>query len=69
MRQPTALEQQQYQRLSELLGIARQRYLAAGGDPRHPPSGLNGDDYLSDVERQEVFALGHQVLGTCTVKD
>lgn len=69
MRQPTALEQQQHQRLSELLGIARQGYLAAGGDPRHPPSGLNGEDYLLDEERQEVFALGRQILGTYAVED
>lgn len=63
MRQPTALEQQQYQRLGELLDLARQRYLEAGGDPRHSVGDLKGQNHLSDEERQELFRLGRQAFG------
>jgi hypothetical protein len=34
------------------MAIARQRFLDAGGEPRHPPSGLKGDDCMTDAERQ-----------------
>jgi hypothetical protein len=63
MREPTELEKQQYKRLTELLSLARQRYLDSGGDPRHPPSGQNGDDYLTDEERQEAIMLGRKIFG------
>lgn len=63
MREPTELEKQQYKRLTELLSLAQQRYIEAGGDPRHPPSGQNGDDYLTDEERQEAIMLGRQIFG------
>ncbi|MBD0346324.1 MAG: hypothetical protein ICV63_16180 [Coleofasciculus sp. Co-bin14] len=63
MREATELEKQQYQRLRELLSLAQQRYLDAGGDPRHPPSGQNGDDYLTDEERQEAIMLGRAISG------
>jgi hypothetical protein len=34
------------------MAIARQRFLEPGGDPRQPASGLKGDDYMTDEERQ-----------------
>src|SRR4028119_380005 len=68
MREPTELEKQQYARLGEILALGRQRYLDAGGNPRRCPSGLNGDDYLTDEERQEALMLGRKVFGVY-VKD
>jgi hypothetical protein len=62
MREPTELEKQQYARLGEILALGRQRYLDAGGNPRRCPSGLNGDDYLTDEERQEALMLGRKVF-------
>ena len=69
MREPTELEQKQYLRLQEITAIARQRYLAAGGDPKRCPSGLKGDDYLTDEERQEVRELERQIFGVRIVGD
>jgi hypothetical protein len=41
---------QQYQRLKELFGLSRQRYLEDGGDPHHPAS---ANVYLTPEEQQE----------------
>ncbi|MBD1839004.1 hypothetical protein H6F78_23055 [Coleofasciculus sp. FACHB-64] len=66
MTKPTEIEKQQYARIKELFALSRQRYLDAGGDPRKRPSGLKGDDYLTDEERQELFAIargGVKIIG------
>jgi hypothetical protein len=57
------LKKQQYQRLTEILDIARQRYLDDGGDPNRSSGSLHGDDYLTDEEKQEIRHLGDQVFG------
>lgn len=62
MTKPDRVKQQQASRMLELLAIARQRYLEAGGDPRRTPSGREGDDYMTDRERQEALELGRQVF-------
>lgn len=69
MREPTELEKKQYERLQELTAIARQRYLDAGGDPRRCPSGRNGDDYMTDEERQESIELTRQIFGVRIIGD
>lgn len=63
MREPTEQEKQQDARLMEILTTARQRYLAAGGDPQRPPSGREGDDYLTVAERQEALVLMRKLAG------
>ncbi len=62
MTQSNSLKQQQAQRMLELFAIARQRYLDAGGDPQTTPSGRQGDDYMSEEERQQALALGRQIF-------
>jgi hypothetical protein len=62
MKRLTEQVNQQYARLHEILLMGRQRYLAAGGDPRSCPSGRNGDDYLTAEERQEALELGRKVF-------
>lgn len=56
------IRKEQDRRLGELIAVARQRYLDAGGDPRHPPSGLKGDDYMTDEERQEALSLARALF-------
>ncbi|PIG90518.1 hypothetical protein [Gloeocapsopsis sp. IPPAS B-1203] len=56
-------EQQQDARLAEIVALGRQRYLSAGGDPRSCPSGMHGDDYLTDEERQEALVLMQKLAG------
>lgn len=68
MRKSTELEKQQYERFKELFALSRQRYLDAGGDPRHCPSGRSDDSYLTDEERQEFIKIGRQIFGVY-VKD
>ena len=63
MRELTDREKHKYERFKELFAISRQRYLDAGGNPRRYPSGRKGDDYLTDEERQELFALGSEPSG------
>ena len=50
------------------MAIARQRFLDAGGDPRHPPSGLKGDDYMTDEERQEALTIARSLFNDEYVK-
>lgn len=69
MTEPSELKRQQYQRLTEIFDIARQRYLDDGGDPRRSPGSLHGKDYLTDEEKQEIRYLGNQVFGTYPTKD
>lgn len=58
------LRKQQYERFKELfeLGYQRRLELEAKGDTRRR-SGRKGDDYLTEAERQEFFALGRQLSG------
>jgi hypothetical protein len=53
---------QQINRLNELMTLARQRYLEAGGDSHRTPSGLPGDDYLTHEERREALALAQNLF-------
>lgn len=64
MREPTELEKQQYQKLTEIFALARQRYLEAGGDPRRAAD----NRYLTNKEKKEAFDLGEQVFGV-QIKD
>ena len=57
------LKKKQYQRLTELLDLARQRYLDGGGDPNQSSGSLHGRDYLSEAEKQELRDLGDRVFG------
>jgi hypothetical protein len=62
MREPTEIENQQYQRLQNLFAIARARYLNAGGNPNLSGGSFNGQDYLSEEEKQEIRQLRQQVF-------
>lgn len=62
MREPSPIEQQQYQRLQEIFALARKRYMDAGGDPKRPGGKLNGQDFLSDLEKKEIVELGQQIF-------
>lgn len=68
MREAIELGKQQDSRLAELVARGRRRYLDAGGDPRRCPSGMHGDDYLTDEERREAIILMRKLAGI-TVKD
>ena len=54
-------------RLQALMALAKERYLAAGGDRKHCPSGRKGDDFLTDEERQEALLLMRQSAGVRVV--
>jgi hypothetical protein len=58
------LKKQQYQRFKELFELGQQRRLEleSKGDTRRR-SGRKGDDYLTEEERQELFALGRKLSG------
>ncbi len=64
MSNSTELRKKQYERMIELSNLAIQRHLEleAKGDTRRR-SGRKGDDYLTEEERQEFFALGRQLSG------
>ena len=64
MTESTKIKKQQYQRLTEIFDIARQRYLDAGGDPHRSSGSLHGNDYLTDEEKREIRHLGNQVFGS-----
>ncbi|MEG4346307.1 hypothetical protein QUB70_23960 [Microcoleus sp. A003_D6] len=68
MTKPHDIRRQQDRRLGELMAIARQRFLDAGGDPRHPPSGLKGDDYMTDAERQEALTIARSLFNDEYIK-
>jgi hypothetical protein len=38
------------------------------GDPRHPPSGLKGDDYMTDAERQEALTIARSLFNDEYIK-
>ena len=50
------------------MAIARQRFLDAGGEPRHPPSGLKGDDCMTDAERQEALTIARSLFNDEYIK-
>ena len=63
-------EKQQIEtRLQALIALARERYLAVGGNPKQCPSGRKGDDFLTDEERQEAMLLMRQSAGVRIVGD
>ncbi len=57
MNTPTT-KQEKYQRLHELFDLARQRYLAAGGDHHKSAS---GNQYLTSEEQQELFTIARSL--------
>ncbi|ACK72076.1 conserved hypothetical protein [Gloeothece citriformis PCC 7424] len=61
--------QQTEARLQVLMTLAKERYLAAGGDPKRCPSGLKGDDYLTEEERQEAIKLMRESAGVRVVNN
>ncbi len=69
MTKPHDIRREQDRRLGELMAIARQRFLDAGGDPRHPPSGLKGDDYMTDAERQEALTIARSLFNDQYIKN
>jgi hypothetical protein len=68
MTKPHDIRREQDRRLGELMAIARQRFLDAGGDPRHPPSGIKGDDYMTDEERQEALTIARSIFNDEYIK-
>ncbi len=68
MTKPHDIRREQDRRLGELMAIARQRFLEAGGDPRHPPSGLKGDDYMTDAEREEALTIARSLFNDEYIK-
>ena len=68
MTKPHDIRRQQDRRLGELMAIARQRFLDAGGDPRHSPSGIKGDDYMTDAERQEALTIARSLFNDQYIK-
>ena len=75
MTKPHYIIREQDRRLGELMAIlfegfanARQRFLDAGGDPRHPPSGLKGDDYMTDAEREEALTIARSLFNDEYIK-
>jgi hypothetical protein len=65
----TELQKKQEARLQELINIAKQRYLDAGGDPKRCPTGRKGDDYMTDEEREEAMLLMRQSVGVRIIGD
>lgn len=57
MREPTELQKQQYQRFTEILETGKQRYVEATGNHHCYHGGINGQNYLTDEERQEASLL------------
>lgn len=68
MTKPHDIRIEQDRRLGELMAIARQRFLDAGGDPRHPPSGIKGDDYMTDEEREEALTIARSLFNDEYIK-
>jgi hypothetical protein len=68
MTESTELRKQKYERFKELFALSRQRYLDAGGDPRRSSGSFHGNDYLTEEERKELFALGRE-LGDVKIVD
>lgn len=57
----TESQQQLYQRMLELSSLARQRYLAAGGDPKRSSGSLHQNSFMTEAEKQEFLELARQL--------
>lgn len=68
MKKQTEREIEQYRRLQEIFATGRQRYLKAGGDPHLSGGSLNKQDYLTDVEKQELVEIGRQLFNRDSAK-
>ena len=62
-------KQQVETKLQALMALAKERYLAAGGNPKQCPSGRKGDDFLTDEEHQEAMLLMRHSAGVRIVGD
>ena len=62
-------KQQTESQLQALMALAKERYLDAGGDPKHFPSGRQGDDFLTDEERREALLLMRQSAGVQVIRN
>ena len=51
-------KQQKYQRLKSLSNLARERYLASGGNPR---KSADGNIHLTEVEQQEFITIATEL--------
>jgi hypothetical protein len=60
------LRQQQSRRMGELVKRARQRYLEAGGNPERA---TNGNEWMTEEERQEYLNLARQVFNKRAIAD
>lgn len=69
MREPNEIQKQQYKRFTEILEIGKQRYISATGKTRGYRSGVKGQDYLTDEEREEAKLLLRQMFGDIKVID
>lgn len=69
MREPNEIQKQQYKRFTEILEIGKQRYISATGKTRGYRSGVKGQDYLTDKEREEAKLLLRQMFGDIKVID
>ncbi|MBW4675982.1 MAG: hypothetical protein KME52_18745 [Desmonostoc geniculatum HA4340-LM1] len=59
----TEKQKQKYARFQEILEIGKQRYVEAGGNPKHYRAGFKGQDYLTDEERKEANRIMRQMFG------
>lgn len=62
MREPSELQKQPYERFTEILDTRKLRYVEATGNQRGYRSGIKGQDYLTDEERQEASLLLRQMF-------
>ncbi|MBD2411319.1 hypothetical protein FACHB389_20855 [Nostoc calcicola FACHB-389] len=63
----TEKQKQKYARFQEILEIGKQRYVEAGGNPKHYRAGFKGQDYLTDEERKEATRIMRQMFGISIV--
>lgn len=64
----TEEQKQKFARFQAILATGKQRFVEAGGNPKHYRAGFKGKDYLSDRERQEAEQIMRQMFGV-TIKD
>ncbi|MEW6496970.1 MAG: hypothetical protein AB1589_31280 [Cyanobacteriota bacterium] len=68
MSELTESQKQKFAKFQEILDRGKQRYIQAGGNPRHYRAGFKGQDYLTDEEREEAAEIMRQMFGV-TIKD
>lgn len=68
MSELTESQKQKFAKFQEILDRGKQRYIEAGGNPRHYRAGFKGQDYLTDEEREEAAEIMRQMFGV-TIKD